>query len=492
LYLPNVSEDFINLFTGNPSTLANGRKLAGTGRFESLYISADGSLLFGGCKGSGAKPYQCSVDFTDPAQPIARCSCPSRQIPCKHAVGLLYAYLQHPDDFSVQEMPEDVAAKRAKLKDRAEKKPAGAIGSARTPAMTKAKARTAAKKCQAQLNGLELAGKILDNIVRAGMHAIDSDSFALYSGQVKELGNYYIPGVQAALNGLLLSAKSALAADAEGSAVFTPAIEQANYLYALLKKASTYLAGKAADYSAFPETPNTSLEDRLHSTIEEQLGYGWKLTELAENGLSLPKAELLQLSFDCFDDPGAKQFVEEGVWMLLKDGGIYTTDNYRPYRAVKYVNPDDSCFQVMNAEPLYIYPGAMNQRVRWERSTLRPVTPDDLTIAAAAGRTNFSAVIKEVKKQLINPLGNTAPIMPLRVQKFYASVSPGRFAVADANDVKISLRTERFGHILAMLAPEQLLGQTMICRFRYDAALDAIYANPLSVVNPTGVFRCYY
>ncbi|WP_043631152.1 SWIM zinc finger family protein [Nonomuraea candida] len=45
-----------------------------------------GMVLYGECKGSGAKPYLAAVDLTEPAY---RCSCPSRKFPCKHALGLL-------------------------------------------------------------------------------------------------------------------------------------------------------------------------------------------------------------------------------------------------------------------------------------------------------------------------------------------------------------------------------------------------------------------
>jgi hypothetical protein len=38
------------------------------------------------CQGSGKKPYEVAVDLDRPAY---RCSCPSRKIPCKHALGLL-------------------------------------------------------------------------------------------------------------------------------------------------------------------------------------------------------------------------------------------------------------------------------------------------------------------------------------------------------------------------------------------------------------------
>ncbi|MFC7099810.1 SWIM zinc finger family protein [Nonomuraea rubra] len=45
-----------------------------------------GTVLYGECKGSGARPYLAAVDLSEPAY---RCSCPSRKFPCKHALGLL-------------------------------------------------------------------------------------------------------------------------------------------------------------------------------------------------------------------------------------------------------------------------------------------------------------------------------------------------------------------------------------------------------------------
>ncbi len=45
-----------------------------------------GDVVFGECRGSGAKPYLAAVDLNEPAY---RCSCPSRKFPCKHALGLL-------------------------------------------------------------------------------------------------------------------------------------------------------------------------------------------------------------------------------------------------------------------------------------------------------------------------------------------------------------------------------------------------------------------
>lgn len=47
---------------------------------------ASDTAVWGLCQGSGKKPYEVSVELAGPAY---RCSCPSRKIPCKHAVGLL-------------------------------------------------------------------------------------------------------------------------------------------------------------------------------------------------------------------------------------------------------------------------------------------------------------------------------------------------------------------------------------------------------------------
>jgi hypothetical protein len=59
--------------------LANPRRWTGTGRTA--------TAAWGLCQGSGSSPYQTAADLAGPAY---RCSCPSRKIPCKHALGLLY------------------------------------------------------------------------------------------------------------------------------------------------------------------------------------------------------------------------------------------------------------------------------------------------------------------------------------------------------------------------------------------------------------------
>ncbi len=49
-------------------------------------LGRDELAAWGECLGSGASPYRCQAALADWA---TRCSCPSRKLPCKHALGLL-------------------------------------------------------------------------------------------------------------------------------------------------------------------------------------------------------------------------------------------------------------------------------------------------------------------------------------------------------------------------------------------------------------------
>lgn len=63
------------------------RELAGPRPWrEQGWAPDDGAVLWGLCQGGAATPYQTCVDL---AEPRYRCSCPSRKVPCKHALGLM-------------------------------------------------------------------------------------------------------------------------------------------------------------------------------------------------------------------------------------------------------------------------------------------------------------------------------------------------------------------------------------------------------------------
>jgi hypothetical protein len=78
------SRDQVLALAPDASSQKAAQGVAAPGKWSSR--GATGTVLYGECKGSGAKPYSACVDLTEPAY---RCSCPSRKFPCKHALGLL-------------------------------------------------------------------------------------------------------------------------------------------------------------------------------------------------------------------------------------------------------------------------------------------------------------------------------------------------------------------------------------------------------------------
>ncbi|MFD8781449.1 SWIM zinc finger family protein [Kitasatospora sp. NPDC059599] len=74
----------------------------------------DGVAVWGECGGSGRTPYRTAVELATPAY---RCSCPSRKLPCSHALGLLLLWSGSPEAVPAAEPADWV---RAWLRDRRE------------------------------------------------------------------------------------------------------------------------------------------------------------------------------------------------------------------------------------------------------------------------------------------------------------------------------------------------------------------------------------
>ena len=67
-----------------PSSLTAAQPLAVPGRW--VGAGANAQAVWGRCTGTSAEPYECVVDHVSVAM---RCTCPSRVLPCKHALALL-------------------------------------------------------------------------------------------------------------------------------------------------------------------------------------------------------------------------------------------------------------------------------------------------------------------------------------------------------------------------------------------------------------------
>jgi hypothetical protein len=70
-------------------SVAAAEPLATEARWSS--VGADRRAIWGRCQGSGAEPYETAVDHVEVAW---RCTCPSRKLPCKHALALLLLWVR--------------------------------------------------------------------------------------------------------------------------------------------------------------------------------------------------------------------------------------------------------------------------------------------------------------------------------------------------------------------------------------------------------------
>ena len=477
----NITVKEVDLLAPNAEAAKNGRELSKK-KLSKLSKSADGTLIFGECAGSGKNPYYCSADYLDENAPVFRCNCPSRQIPCKHVLGLLYAYADR-QVFNEADIPEDIASKRTKIEKRQEKKEKekdeAKNRTNEAPQNPKARLSALVKKTEAQLAGVEIAEKLIRSIVQTGLSSIDAQSKRTFSEQIKQLGNYYINGIQTAFNDLLLEIGTI------ENEQYTRVIDRVNYIYALLKKSREYLTAKKEN----PELVE------LNSPIEEQIGYAWKLTELMQHGLWEENAELMQLSFYNYDDAARKEYVDEGYWLNLRSGKIYKTKNYRPYKAQKYIKEENSFFDVLHTKELFIYPGDINPRARWDEFTIKDITPADVQKACSFAAGNYAELVKTIKSSIKNPLMDKNPVALIRLHKAY--ILGNHVVLEDESGNKLTLKDScYFNNMIentlhAILSPH-MKGFCTVVMFENNIESGLFSARPLSILSGEKIIRLLY
>ena len=476
----SIDERYVESASPNADAAKNGRGLLVKGKFLALQVDADETILFGQCQGSGKEPYHCSSDFSRADQPTHRCSCPSRQFPCKHCIGLMFAFVLKKASFKTADVPSDLAEKRDKLAARSEKKKEE---SAKPKTVNK---EALAKKIKAQLDGLDLLEKLTLDLTRIGIGNMNAKSAREIEEKAKQLGNAYLPGAQAALHRYtkLFNDGPDGKAVAPGEAIFSEALDQLSRLHSLVKQGRAYLQHRLDDPELKPET---------ETSIAAWLGHAWQLAELKAAGLVQADAELLQLAFNSYDDVARQEYVDTGIWMNLGTGRIQTTQNYRPYKALKYIRSDDSFFDVAQVKELCVYPGDVNPRIRWDAMIPLKAEPRDVQKVREYSRPEFTPVVKEIKNNLKGPLSDKQPIVALRFKRI-GEVN-GVPVVEDSGGERLAMTdvgmTEEPAscHLLHLLPREMHENQTMVARFRHDLDRRKLQIKPLSIVTDTSVVR---
>ncbi|KGE16788.1 SWIM zinc finger family protein [Paenibacillus wynnii] len=476
-----LTSSYVDSLAPNAAAIKNGQGLVRKRSFVQLNRSENGELLFGQCSGSGKSNYECSVDFMSPDKPVFRCTCPSRQFPCKHVLGLMYASAEG-QAFTVDVVPEDITLKREKAEKRVESK----VNQLTEEAVLKPKKVNKSalkKKITTQLEGLDVLEKLILFLIRGGLATIDSKTISHIHEHVKQMGNYYLSGAQVELRRFALL----LSQDHDREQSYTYAVDQLTRLHSFIKKGRTYLTAKQED-------PELALDHE--STIEEWLGHAWQLSELKECGLIRENAELLQLAFYSYNDTARQEHVDIGFWMEISNGEIHRTIQYRPYKAAKFIREDDSFFEVAQIPALNRYPGGMNARVRYEEMIPRPLTAADLTEVTNSAQRSYAEVIKKVKNQLKNPLSDTSPVVLLHVSKLSQTES-GQYAIEDETGELLVLEDllslpQGTVSFLPFLDPIQVEDSSVLVMFEHRMDQGRLIAQPLTFITRTLVTRLLY
>ena len=479
-----LTEEYVQRNAVNASALANARKISTKNEFSGRKITADKTLIYGDCKGSGKEPYHTSVDVSGESV-ISRCSCPSRQFPCKHALALMLDYAAG-KAFEQGDVPEDVARKREKIEKSEEKAKQEASAEAvpkseeelqKAAQKKKAAADSAAKKKIArQLEGLALVSDFTKEMLSAGLGTVNSGAVGRYRDLAKQLGDYYLGGLQ------LLLQRFILAVQAErGQVGEKELVEKLVRLDQTAKKCRVYLEKQLESGDFGPQ------DDILY----EELGGIWRLDQLEALGLYKDDAELLQLSFTVLWDEAAQTETDTAYWIDLTSGVISKTENIRPVKAKKYVHADDSAFDLYKVKRLYSYPGGLNKRIRWEEAVSEPCGQEVPAKILSLARGGIGAAVKEAKNELKNTLSDDATAMLIAFDCISVSGN-GQMALRKGEE-SIELRSDE-----AYAGSMQTL-QHLPARFRKDGALlgelryatedKTVYMVPVTVVTQSAILR---
>ncbi len=474
-----IDTKFVDAAAPNAGAMKNGRAVA-LKKIVALNVNPEGDLLFGEIKGSGKSNYFSSADFINPESPVYRCSCPSRQFPCKHALGLLYAVASGtaPKEATT---PEEVTTKRGKVAVRAEKKKEREV----TP--KKVNKAALVKKLEVQMEGLSKLEVLIHDLCRGGIGNIGAKALDSIDQLSLQLSDAYLPGAR---NGLrefrqyfFDDEQRDVRTGDEQEKAFSDALDQLARLQALCSKGQSYLKARLSDSELKPE---------VETPIAALLGHAWSLVELKDAGCCEMDVSLMQLAFHSYGDKAREEFVDEGIWLNLSSGAVQRTLGYRPFKASKHIKEDDSEPRILQVPELMTYPGNMNPRIRWETATARQVEPDDYKKVQTLAQKSFAETAKLVKNQLKSPLSEKDPLALLRFSRLL--MVGGTLVAEDASGDRLGLE-DAGSHdppsceLLPSLPAKCHKDGSLLVRYHHNIDSRTLRAQPLALVTDESLIR---
>jgi len=177
----------------DPAAARAGRDQADVRRWSALGRAE--AAAWGECRGSAAQPYRTCLDTAEPA---FGCSCPSRKLPCKHALGLFLILAGQPGTIAEAAPPHWVAEWLAKRAERA-RKSAGPAAPAPAPADPAAAAEEQARRARRRQGrvaaGVEELALWLADLVRNGLADLPGRPRQFWSQPAARMVDAQAPGL---------------------------------------------------------------------------------------------------------------------------------------------------------------------------------------------------------------------------------------------------------------------------------------------------------
>ncbi|MFD1670160.1 SWIM zinc finger family protein [Streptomyces calvus] len=179
-----------------------GSRLGAAGSWSGAGRCGEGTV-WGLCEGGGSGPYRTVVDVADPSGPAYRCSCPSRKVPCKHALGLLLLRAGAEEAVPRARAPEWVREWISGRRATERRRTGDAAHPAPGPADPEAARRRAERRAERVTAGALEREQRLADLLRGGLAAAGESGYGLWeetaarmvdaqaqglAGRVRELG----------------------------------------------------------------------------------------------------------------------------------------------------------------------------------------------------------------------------------------------------------------------------------------------------------------
>ncbi|GCE20602.1 SWIM zinc finger family protein [Dictyobacter kobayashii] len=185
----HITTDQVSQMAPDASAVKAGKKLAQT-KFW-LNLGHNEQAIWGECQGSGL--YQVRMER---ATFTTQCSCPSRKLPCKHSLGLLFLAAATPEALPESEPLEWVSSWLKKRAAQQKRQETSTTKASQEP--TEGKQKKSAEKRQEKIQqGIEQLDLWLNDLIRNGLGGLETQPASFWEQQAAQMVDAQASGLAA-------------------------------------------------------------------------------------------------------------------------------------------------------------------------------------------------------------------------------------------------------------------------------------------------------